>query len=108
MRSYVNLLADPAVWSRRATSPGSFGAALSNSSPGLVGERWNGLSGPEVLPGVDDLLGSFRWDDAVCIIQDDLEDWNRESRIMGDIYRNAICTIAAHSASGDDNGYRDC
>ena len=32
---------------------------------GLVGERRKGLRGPEDLPGVDNLLGSFRWYDAL-------------------------------------------
>lgn len=38
------------------------------------------------------------WIDSLCIIQDDVQDWQRESAAMGQIYSNAICTIAAESA----------
>ena len=38
----------------------------SDASVKKVGEPWKGLSEPEDLPGVDDLLGSFRWYDALC------------------------------------------
>jgi hypothetical protein len=44
----------------------------------------------------------YLWIDTLCIIQDDLEDWERESRFMGDIYHNAVCTIAAHTTTHDN------
>jgi hypothetical protein len=44
---------------------------------------------------------SYLWIDSLCIIQDDPEDWARESARMGGIYRGAICNIAA---TGFPNG----
>jgi len=40
----------------------------------------------------------YLWIDAFCIIQDDERDWQRESAVMGDIYRNATLNIAAGGA----------
>lgn len=45
------------------------------------------------------------WIDALCIIQDDPVDWSQEAGKMGEIYMNASCTIAAHSASHADDGF---
>ncbi|KAJ5035120.1 uncharacterized protein L3040_008380 [Drepanopeziza brunnea f. sp. 'multigermtubi'] len=42
----------------------------------------------------------FLWVDALCIIQGDGDDWDRESAFMGQIYRRSLCTIAA--CLGDD------
>ena len=36
----------------------------------------------------------YLWIDALCILQDDSEDWSSESSKMGQIYKNAICNIA--------------
>ncbi|SPJ71786.1 uncharacterized protein FTOL_01514 [Fusarium torulosum] len=41
----------------------------------------------------------YLWIDALCIIQDDPEDWQRESAIMGSVYSNAYLTIAAESTA---------
>jgi hypothetical protein len=35
------------------------------------------------------------WIDSLCIIQDQLEDWQIESSKMGDVYRNSLLNIAA-------------
>lgn len=45
----------------------------------------------------------YLWIDSLCIIQDDEEEWKRESRIMGDIFTGACVTIAAVD-SVDQNG----
>ncbi|KAG9250597.1 heterokaryon incompatibility protein-domain-containing protein [Emericellopsis atlantica] len=45
------------------------------------------------------------WIDSLCIIQDDSDDWKKESVKMGDIYRGAYLTIAASLASADDEGF---
>lgn len=45
----------------------------------------------------------YLWIDSLCIMQDSAEDWQSESAVMGEIYRNAFCTIAA-TASSDGNG----
>lgn len=45
----------------------------------------------------------YLWIDSLCIIQDDQEDWRRESRIMGDIFAGASVTLAAVDAV-DEHG----
>jgi hypothetical protein len=45
----------------------------------------------------------YLWIDSLCIIQDSEEDWLQESSVMGSIYSNSTCTLAA-SASSDSNG----
>jgi hypothetical protein len=45
----------------------------------------------------------FLWIDSLCIIQDSLTDWERESAVMCAIYSQAYLTIAA-SASKDSSG----
>ncbi|KAF2441805.1 HET-domain-containing protein [Karstenula rhodostoma CBS 690.94] len=37
----------------------------------------------------------FLWIDSLCIIQDDLQDWEQESQAMCRIYKGAVCNIAA-------------
>ncbi|KAE8444622.1 hypothetical protein EG329_014370 [Mollisiaceae sp. DMI_Dod_QoI] len=50
-------------------------------------------------------LGKQRiWIDALCIIQDDNNDWNREAARMADVYENSFLTIAAWGASSSDQG----
>ncbi|KAG8530523.1 uncharacterized protein KY384_005026 [Bacidia gigantensis] len=45
----------------------------------------------------------YLWIDSLCIIQDSKEDWNHEASMMGEIYSNSYCTLAATS-SVDSNG----
>ncbi|KAI0881269.1 heterokaryon incompatibility protein-domain-containing protein [Annulohypoxylon maeteangense] len=40
----------------------------------------------------------YIWIDSLCIIQDDKDDWSRESANMCDIYENSYLTIAATSS----------
>lgn len=40
----------------------------------------------------------YIWIDSLCIIQDDAEDWRRESTLMGQVYGNSFINIAASSA----------
>lgn len=47
----------------------------------------------------------YLWVDALCIKQDDREDWDIEAQNMGLIYANACLTIAATSANGADKGF---
>jgi hypothetical protein len=49
----------------------------------------------------------YVWIDALCIVQDDANDWLEQSAIMGNIHVNAICTLAAHSATDDTRGFLD-
>jgi hypothetical protein len=45
------------------------------------------------------------WIDALCIVQDDPDDWERESAKMADIYQNSFLTLAAIASS---NGMGGC
>lgn len=47
----------------------------------------------------------YIWIDSLCIIQDDPEDVKRELGLMPDIYRLAIVTICAASATGVGDGF---
>ncbi|KAK3995233.1 heterokaryon incompatibility protein-domain-containing protein [Cladorrhinum sp. PSN332] len=46
---------------------------------------------------------NYIWIDSLCIVQDDADDWAKESMRMCDIYSGAFLTIAAGSA-GDGRG----
>ncbi|KAH6663060.1 heterokaryon incompatibility protein-domain-containing protein [Halenospora varia] len=46
----------------------------------------------------------YLWVDALCIVQDDLEDWNRESKLMCEVYQNSTLTISALGAKSSDEG----
>jgi hypothetical protein len=46
----------------------------------------------------------YLWIDCLCIIQDSKEDWLTESLRMGDIYKNAVITIAAEAAEDGSVG----
>lgn len=46
----------------------------------------------------------YLWIDSLCIIQDSPEDWSKESKIMGFIYRQSVCTIAALAAQNSHHG----
>jgi hypothetical protein len=46
----------------------------------------------------------FVWIDSLCIIQDDHEDWIKESGKMGDVYSNALFNIAATSLPDSSHG----
>ncbi|KAF4815410.1 hypothetical protein CGCTS75_v013069 [Colletotrichum tropicale] len=45
----------------------------------------------------------YLWIDSLCICQDDLKDWERESAQMAAVYSNSYLTLAAVK-SGDTNG----
>jgi hypothetical protein len=48
---------------------------------------------------------NYIWIDCLCIVQDDLEDWNREAVCMAEIYSNAALTIAASGSSDGSDGF---
>lgn len=51
------------------------------------------------------LLGfRFIWIDSLCIIQNDHKDWMAQASIMGSIYKNSSCNIAATWAADGDDG----
>jgi hypothetical protein len=55
---------------------------------------------------VTHMLGvKYLWIDALCIIQDDPQDWHAESAIMEHNYADSYCTLAAHSARDWSTGF---
>ncbi|KAF9892785.1 hypothetical protein FE257_000374 [Aspergillus nanangensis] len=67
------------------------------------GIAWDGL--PRTLQDAVWITRSLGvrhiWIDALCIIQDDEKDWQREAATMGRVYSHSLCTVAALSS-------RDC
>ncbi|OTA60734.1 hypothetical protein K449DRAFT_383464 [Hypoxylon sp. EC38] len=47
----------------------------------------------------------YLWIDSLCIIQDDKQDWDQESKLMGDVYNKADLVIAATCASAAQEGF---
>jgi hypothetical protein len=47
---------------------------------------------------------NYIWIDALCIIQDSRKDWKNEASVMGLIYQNARCNIAATGFADGTNG----
>lgn len=47
----------------------------------------------------------YLWIDALCILQDSKEDWEKEAAVMGKVYFNAVVTIAASAASDSSKGF---
>ncbi|KAK5100029.1 hypothetical protein LTR70_007991 [Exophiala xenobiotica] len=48
----------------------------------------------------------YLWIDSLCIIQNQREDWEVEVALMGDIFANAFCTVAAASSPSSFDGCR--
>lgn len=46
----------------------------------------------------------YLWIDSLCIIQDSEEHWDEQSRLMGNIYQNAVVNISAAAGSAADDG----
>lgn len=52
------------------------------------------------------LLGfDYIWIDSLCIVQDNLTDWEEQSSLMASVYGNAELVIAASSASSTEDGF---
>ena len=47
---------------------------------------------------------NFLWIDALCIIQDSLEDWQHEATTMSQVYSNSMCNISALNAHDSTGG----
>ncbi|KAK5653177.1 hypothetical protein OQA88_9075 [Cercophora sp. LCS_1] len=45
------------------------------------------------------------WIDALCIVQDDGEDWKREAPRMAVVYGNAVCTLHAVDSGSAEGGF---
>lgn len=46
----------------------------------------------------------YIWIDALCIIQDDVSDWETESTSIRQVYQNAFCNIGAYAAAQGSSG----
>ncbi|KAI0888758.1 HET-domain-containing protein [Annulohypoxylon maeteangense] len=46
----------------------------------------------------------YIWIDSICIIQDDPDDWKNQASLMGQIYHNACCNIAASWGTDGTDG----
>lgn len=46
----------------------------------------------------------YIWIDSLCIIQDSIDDWRRESSMMKDVYANCACNISATDSLTPDGG----
>ncbi|KAK4243794.1 heterokaryon incompatibility protein-domain-containing protein [Corynascus novoguineensis] len=47
----------------------------------------------------------YLWIDALCIIQDDAEDWRREATTMCEVYWNAVCRLAVTDSKRPTEGF---
>ncbi|KAH9209450.1 heterokaryon incompatibility protein-domain-containing protein, partial [Leptodontidium sp. 2 PMI_412] len=47
----------------------------------------------------------YIWIDALCIVQDDLDDWLRESVLMCQVYENCTLTISATKSNKCESGF---
>ncbi|KAF8879292.1 hypothetical protein CPB84DRAFT_1751664 [Gymnopilus junonius] len=69
----------------------------SKSSPSRLVDV--GGDGPKIVVtqelSLTELKYQYLWIDSLCILQDSRSDWRSQSAIMGEIYANSICTIAA-------------
>ena len=46
----------------------------------------------------------YIWIDSLCIIQDSIEDWQRESKMMSSVYSNGVYNLAASNGEGPHHG----
>ena len=64
---------------------------------------WDELSAAQkdAITTTRDLGFKYLWSDALCICQDDSDDWETQAGRMGMIYQYAACTIASLRSSSD-------
>jgi hypothetical protein len=74
-------------------------------SPGGVDVGHSPKTYQDAIQTVRALGMRYLWIDALCIVQDDPEEWKIEANKMGDIYRNAKFTIAATSSIDTKDGF---
>ena len=72
----------------------------------LEGISWNSLpkTFQDAIIVTREVGFKYLWIDALCILQDDVDDWHRESNSMGLIYENAKFTISAAGAADGTEG----
>ncbi|KLU91176.1 hypothetical protein MAPG_09699 [Magnaporthiopsis poae ATCC 64411] len=72
----------------------------------MTGTSWSELSKTfrDALEIIESLGLRYLWIDSLCIIQDSEEGFLIECAKMGQVYFNAICTVAASDSSTSDGG----
>jgi hypothetical protein len=65
---------------------------------------WKGLSGPEDLLGVGELLVLFLWFDTLCVDQGNVEERSKVA-FMADIYKR-VGMVLVWLGEGDSEGHR--
>jgi len=80
----------------------------------VLSQRLDGILFADMTPVMQDMIKTARalsiryiWIDALCIIQDDMEDWTHEAERMGPVYANAYVTICAISTSSCLDSFLD-
>jgi hypothetical protein len=83
----------------------------STTSRSIVGAREVGMNLGDLPQTFQDAIAMTRrlgvryiWIDSLCICQDDVKDWERESSRMASVYCNAYLTIAATGSSDAGGG----
>jgi hypothetical protein len=46
----------------------------------------------------------YIWIDSLCIVQDSLQDWEKESKTMGHVYRNSVCNLTSSAFGSEEDG----
>ncbi|KAM7195318.1 Heterokaryon incompatibility protein (HET) domain containing protein [Naviculisporaceae sp. PSN 640] len=79
-----------------------------------LASRIKGIPWEDLSPIVQDAIIvtkqldlSYLWIDALCILQDDVSDWEAESSVMGKIYSNAWVTIVGLNSASCARGFLD-
>ncbi|KAG4441080.1 hypothetical protein IFR05_003434 [Cadophora sp. M221] len=77
---------------------------VSSTTKQNIQSRFNGIAYSDLCGTFQDAIIVARqlrirylWIDSLCIIQDDKDDWRRESAVMGDVYYKSFVTFFAHS-----------
>ena len=86
--------------------------AMTKTTTNSLDAHTRGIKVPDLPQTFQDAIDIVRrlgirylWIDALCIIQDDDKDWERESSRMAGIYQNAYVTIAA---TASEDGTKGC
>ncbi|KAI1774428.1 HET-domain-containing protein [Hypoxylon cercidicola] len=81
------------------------------TTKGTLPQRKEGIRWDVLCPTFQDVVSIVRqlglrylWIDSLCIVQDDNEDWEKESSKMASIYGSAYLTIAATKSPNHDGG----
>lgn len=87
------------------------GNILSRTEKGNLQERLQGIELSSLAQNFQDAIKITRdlglryiWIDALCIIQDDEEDWMKEAACMSDVYSKALFVISASDSPHSETG----